>query len=85
MCLAFLIPVMQTNESAFQGWVWCYTILIPALGRQMKEDLCKSKASLVYVLSSRTIKATELTPSLRLPAEAVKVPGEREFGELCTL
>ena len=33
--------------------------LIPALGRQRQVDLCEFKASRVYKLSFRTIKATQ--------------------------
>ena len=32
--------------------------LIPALGRQRQVDVCQFKASLVYIMSSRTAKAT---------------------------
>jgi hypothetical protein len=34
-------------------------LLIPSLGRQKQEDLCKFKASLVYRGSSRTARATK--------------------------
>jgi hypothetical protein len=32
--------------------------LIPSLGRQRQADLCEFKASLVYRVSSRTVRAT---------------------------
>ena len=45
------------------GWIvgrqwWC-TPLIPALGRQRKEDLCEFEASLVYRLSSKTARTVK--------------------------
>ena len=38
---------------------WWRTPLIPALGRQKQEDLCELKASLVYRVSSRTVRTTQ--------------------------
>ena len=38
---------------------WC-TPLIPGLGRQLQIDLCEFKASLVYLVSSKTLdRATQ--------------------------
>ena len=39
--------------------------LIPVLGRQKQADLCEFKASLVYRVSSRTVKATQRSPVLK--------------------
>ena len=39
-----------------EGW---YTPVIPALGRQRQVGLYEFKASLVYIVSSRTIRATQ--------------------------
>lgn len=33
--------------------------LIPALGRQKQADLCEFEASLIYIESSRTTRATQ--------------------------
>jgi hypothetical protein len=33
--------------------------LIPALGQQMEVDLCEFEASLVYIVSFRTARATQ--------------------------
>ena len=36
------------------GWVLGHTPLIPALRGQKQMDLCEFKASLIYIVSSRT-------------------------------
>jgi hypothetical protein len=41
-----------------------HTSLIPVLGRQSQVDLCEFKASLVYIVSYRTAKATQRNPVL---------------------
>jgi hypothetical protein len=35
-------------------------LLIPALGRQRQVDFCKFKASLVYIINSRTARAAKI-------------------------
>lgn len=37
--------------------------LMPALGRQRQEDLCKFEASLIYITSYRTARATQRDPN----------------------
>jgi hypothetical protein len=37
-------------------------LLIPALGRQRQVDLCEFKASLVYRVSVRTVRAAQRNP-----------------------
>jgi hypothetical protein len=39
--------------------------LIPALRSQRQVDLCVLKASLIYIVSSRTAKATQRNPVLK--------------------
>ena len=36
--------------------------MIPALGRQRQEDLCKFEATLVFTASSRLARATQRNP-----------------------
>ena len=46
--------------------------LIPALGRQRQVGLCEFEASLVYIVSSRTVKAvTQRKPVLKKKLTAV--------------
>ena len=45
-------------KSMCESQAWC-TPLSPALRRQRQVDLCEFKASLVYIVSSRTTKATQ--------------------------
>ena len=45
---------------------WWYTSLVPALGRQRQGDLCEFEASLVYRASSRTARATQRNPVLKI-------------------
>jgi hypothetical protein len=40
---------------------WCSSLL-PALGRQRESDLCEFKASPVYNVNSRTVRATQRNP-----------------------
>ena len=40
--------------------------LIPALGRQRQMDVCESESSLAFRVNSRTVKATERNPVLKL-------------------
>jgi hypothetical protein len=40
------------------SWAWWCTPIFPALGRQRQEDLCEFEASLDYIVSSRTARAT---------------------------
>jgi hypothetical protein len=40
------------------SWMWCHTSLIPEYGRQRQEDLYEFEATLVYIVSSRTVRAT---------------------------
>ena len=50
----FYFPLkLQTN------WVWWYTHLIPALGRQRQLDLCEFKTGQIFKESSRTDKVTQ--------------------------
>ena len=44
------------------GWL---TSLILVLGRQRQVDLCEFKASLVYRVSSKTVRATQRNPVLK--------------------
>ena len=37
---------------------WCYTLLIPALGKQKQTDFCEFKSWLVYIVNSKPAKAT---------------------------
>jgi hypothetical protein len=39
--------------------MWWHLPLIPALGRQRQEDLCKFQASLIYIVSFRTARDTQ--------------------------
>ena len=45
------------QESAPLGLAWWCTPLISALGRRRKVDLCEFETSLVYTVSSRTVRA----------------------------
>lgn len=47
---------VQSQRTSDQ--VWLLIPLMPALGRQNQADLCKSKAILVYMLSSRPAIST---------------------------
>jgi len=65
-------PLMTVNLINLTGFKitigasrWQCVALIPALGRQRREDLCEFKASLVYRASSRTSKATQRNPVLK--------------------
>jgi hypothetical protein len=40
-----------------------HAFLIPALGRQKQEDLCEFKASLVFIVESRTARTTQRYPA----------------------
>ena len=42
-----------------RGQAWWHKNLIPALRKQRQVDLCECEASLVYIASSRTARATE--------------------------
>jgi hypothetical protein len=37
------------------AWAWAHTPLIPALRRQRQKSLCEFEASLVYIVSPRTV------------------------------
>jgi hypothetical protein len=45
--------------------VWWHTPFIPALGRQRQANLCEIKASLVYRVSSRPDRTTQLQPDFK--------------------
>ena len=51
--------------------------LIPALGRQRQVDLCEFEASLVYRVSSRTARATKMSP-VSINQTKTKVNQEKE-------
>ena len=38
---------------------WWHLLLIPALKRQRQVDLCEFEVSMVYIMGSRTVKATK--------------------------
>jgi hypothetical protein len=42
--------------------LWWRTPLIPATWRQRQVDLCEFEAILVYIVSSRTARATQINP-----------------------
>ena len=46
-------------------WVWWHTSSIPALGGGRKADLCKFKASLIYIVSSKIVRATIVASCLK--------------------
>ena len=48
--------------------------LIPALGRLRQEDLCEFKASLVYIVSSKTARAIQRNQVLKNKQTNKKVP-----------
>ena len=60
------------------SWVWCRTPVIPALGRQKQMDLCEFEASLVYIVSSRTAKATYI---VRPPSPKPKTKPTKQTGK----
>jgi hypothetical protein len=43
-------------------WMWQSMLLIPALRRQKQAELCKFKASLTYIVSSRTARVIQRGP-----------------------
>lgn len=47
-------------------WKYIQEQIIPALGRHRKEDLCGTEGSLVYMASSRTVRATERDPAWKI-------------------
>jgi hypothetical protein len=49
-------PHQLLFKKEIDGQVWYHTPLIPAPGRQGQMDLCEFKASLVYIVSSRTVR-----------------------------
>ena len=53
--------------------------MIPALGRQRKEDLCESEASLIYRASFRTARATQRNPCLKTKQQTNKQKHDPEL------
>jgi hypothetical protein len=49
----------KTEYKNLRSQAWWYTPLILRLRRQRQVDLCELKASLVYRVSSRTVRATQ--------------------------
>jgi hypothetical protein len=45
------------KKTTLLGGAWWLRPLIPALGGQRLADFCEFKASLVYIVSSRTVSA----------------------------
>jgi hypothetical protein len=50
---------LESPSRAWWWWWWQHTPLIPAIGRQRREDLCECEASLAYRVSSRTARAPQ--------------------------
>jgi hypothetical protein len=42
------------------GPAWCYTLLIPALGKYKLEDLSEFEARFIYTASSRITRTKEI-------------------------
>ena len=53
--------------------------MIPALGRQRKEDLCESEASLIYRASFRAARATQRNPCLKTKQQTNKQKHDPEL------
>jgi hypothetical protein len=55
--LHLLKKIIWPKIGPFKKVWWCMSI-IPVLGRQRQTDFCEFKASLIYRVSSRTVRAT---------------------------
>ena len=55
----FTVKITYISQESLTGWWWWHMPFIPALGRQGQVDLCEFEASLVYGVSSRTVRATQ--------------------------
>jgi hypothetical protein len=53
-----VLPLFIVTKMLYASQLWLSMPLIPVLGKQRQENLCEFKASLVYIESSRTTRAT---------------------------
>lgn len=63
------------------AWWWWHTPLIPGLWRQRQADFCEFKASLVYIMSSKTAglyRINKLSIQLRKMEKLSKPKKEEE-------
>ena len=63
--------IIYTKNKVSSRAVW-HTPLTPALERQRQADLCEFEGSLVYRVSSRTVRASQRNPVLRKPTNKQK-------------
>lgn len=76
----FLLTCSRIQKKSFLSWTWWHTPLIPSLRKQSQADFCEFKASLVCVVSFRSVRLGRETLSQKIKQNNTKTVLPLLFG-----